>query len=666
LSAVAEAAPAAAAARPRIWVVFGGLMLVLLIAALDQTIVATALPTIAGELGGLEHISWVVTAYLLAQTAVTPLYGKLGDLYQRKVVLQSAVLIFLAGSALCGASQTMTELIVFRGLQGLGAGGLIVLTQAAIGDIVSPRERGRYLGYFGAVFGVASVLGPLLGGFFTSELDWRWIFYVNLPIGAVALIVLAASFPATGERRRHRIDYLGAGLLAGALSAAILFTSLGGTTYDWNSGFMIGVGAAGIVLLGAFIAVERRAPEPVLPLDLYSNRVVVVASGIGLVIGFALFGSITYLPLFFQLVNGLTPTESGLQIVPLMVGVLVASTLAGQLVTRRGRYKVFPVVGTAVTAVGLYLLSLMDADTGGFEAAAFMLVVGIGLGLVMQVLILAVQNAVDYAELGVATSSATMFRSIGGALGTAILGAVFTNTLDSNLAEADTGGASLSAASSLDPGQIDQLPAPVQATFVNAFTDSLNVVFVVAAAVAVLGFVVSWFLRELPLRETVTTTHQGHAFAAPSDNDSLSEIGRALSVLARRDVRRRVIEQITARAGVRLSPAAAWLLYRFSADPGAQLDQLSATYGVPLDELRAGAAELESRGLVTPDGAGALPGRLVTDDGSDALDRLVAARRERLGELLEGWSPEQHAEVAALLTQLSHELSSEAHAEVRA
>src|SRR4051794_1210017 len=343
--------------RRRILAVVSGLMLVMLLASLDQTIVSTALPTIVGELGGLEHLSWVVTAYLLAVTAVTPLYGKLGDLYGRKVVLQGALVLFLVGSALCGLSQNMTELIVFRAIQGLGGGGLMVSAQAATGDAVPPRERGRYTGLFGAVFGVSSVAGPLIGGFLTTHISWRSIFYVNLPLGIAALVVLAATLPSVQERRRHEIDYAGTALLAAGLSGLILLTTLGGNTYDWASPQIVILGVVGVACLGALTWVERRAAEPILPPALFSNRVFLVTSAVGMVVGFALFGALTYLPLFQQVVRGLSPTASGLQLLPVMGGLLISSIVSGQVITRTGRYKAWPIAGTAVAALGLWVLS---------------------------------------------------------------------------------------------------------------------------------------------------------------------------------------------------------------------------------------------------------------------------------------------------------------------
>ena len=440
--------------------VFAGLMLVMLMAALDATIVATALPTIAGDLGGLNHISWVTTAYLLAQTVVTPLYGKLGDQFGRRIVLQVGLVIFLVGSALCGLSHTFPELIAFRALQGLGGGGLTVSAQAAIGDVVPPRQRGRYQGLFGAVFGLATVIGPLLGGFLTTNLSWRWIFYINLPIGILALFVLAVTFPSVAARTRHRIDYTGTALLALALAALVLAVSLGGTTYPWGSVQVIGLFAVCLVALGGFVLAERRAAEPVLPLKLLRNQVFVTTGIVAVLLGFAMFGTITFLPLYFQVVKGSSPTESGLDLLPLMAGLLLTSIVGGQIVSRTGRYRAFPIVGTAIMTVGLFLLSRLSPETSTLEASAFMFVTGFGIGLVMQVLVVAVQNAVDYQELGVATSGNTLFRNIGSSVGTAIIGTIFATELASRLrADFPHASASQLNTSRLERGQLDQTPS---------------------------------------------------------------------------------------------------------------------------------------------------------------------------------------------------------------
>ncbi len=491
--------------RPHVGLVMAALMLGMLLAALDQTIVATALPTIAGDLGGLNHLSWVVTAYILASTISTPLYGKLGDLYGRKKLFQFAIAVFLVGSALSGLSQNMSELIGFRALQGVGAGGLIVGSQAIIGDVVSPRDRGKYQGLFGAVFGVTSVIGPLLGGFFTDNLTWRWVFYINLPIGAVALVVVAAALHVPSSRTRRRIDWWGTALLALGVTAIILLTTWGGTQYAWGSAPIVWLGVAGALMLVVFGVVERRATEPVLPPRLFANRVFTVTSSVGFIVGFAMFGAIVYLPLFLQTVNGASPTKSGLQMLPLMAGVLVTSITSGQLISRYGRYKMFPIAGTAVMAVAMWLLSLMGPTTTIVVASAYMLVLGLGLGMVMQVLVIAVQNAVPYEQLGTATSAATFFRSIGGSFGVAVFGAIFNNALVHNLPRYLPRQALRHVTDgrvSLNPAQLKALPAAVHHGYVHAFTDSLDRVFVFAVPFAALAFALTWLLREVPLRTT--------------------------------------------------------------------------------------------------------------------------------------------------------------------
>ncbi|MGA5649539.1 MDR family MFS transporter [Streptomyces seoulensis] len=636
----------------------GALLLGLLLAALDQTIVSTALPTIVSDLGGLDHLSWVVTAYLLASTAATPLWGKLGDQYGRKRLFQLAIVIFLIGSALCGMAQNMPQLIGFRALQGLGGGGLMVLSMAIVGDIVPPRERGRYQGLFGAVFGATSVLGPLLGGLFTEHLSWRWVFYVNLPIGIVALLVIAAALHIPRRTSRHTIDYLGTLLIASVATCLVLVASLGGTTWPWASGQIIGLAVLGVLLAVAFVAVERRAAEPVLPLKLFGIRTFTLAAVISFIVGFAMFGAMTYLPTFLQIVHGISPTMSGVHMLPMVVGLLLTSTVSGQIVSRTGRWKVFPVAGTAVTALGLLLLHQLDEHSSTLEMSLYFFVFGLGLGLVLQVLVLIVQNAVSYEDLGVATSGATFFRSIGASFGVAIFGTVFSSRLGDKLAEAFRGvrlpaGVSPDALEA-DPRGIGALPPPLRPAALHAFSSSITDVFLYAAPVAFLGFVLAWFLKEDRLRGSVTAPDASETIPPnPVHRSSYEEVCRALSTLGTREGRREIYEEITARAGHDLLPAASWMLLRMRKYGTVEPYMLAERAPVPLSTVLAAARQVEERRLAARDGLELS----LTPAGAEVAEGLAKAREDSLSDLLgDWWGPGRPTDLVQLVRELTAEL----------
>jgi EmrB/QacA subfamily drug resistance transporter len=489
----------------QILVVMGGLITGMFLAALDQSIVATALPRITSDLGGLDHLSWVVTAYLLTSTASTPLWGKISDLYGRRPMFQAAILVFLAGSLVAGFAQSMEQLIAARAVQGIGGGGLMALAMATIGDIVPPRERPRYQGYIAATFGTSSVLGPVLGGFFAEGPGWEWIFFINIPIGLVALVVTSAALKMQHVRREHTIDYLGAAVIVGSVSSLLLYTAWAGPEKGWGSGIALALLVGGLLLAALFVLVELHATEPIIPMRMFRNSIYTVANSFGFLIGAAMFGVMVFIPVYLQIVKGMSPTESGLGMVPMLVGLFTTSIGGGRVMSRTGRYKWYPTIGSTLVLIAIVMLSTLETTTPYWFAGLSMFVMGAGLGFTMQVLIIAVQNSVDRSEIGVATSSVQFFRQMGGSFGAALFGAILSSRLAVHLAEAASGAPAGTLPSSglgdvsNDVDAIRALPEPAQGLVTGAFSDAMSEMFLVALPIVGVALVIGLFLKEIPL-----------------------------------------------------------------------------------------------------------------------------------------------------------------------
>lgn len=614
--------------------IFVAVLLGMLLAALDQTIVATALPTVVADLGGAGHQSWVVTSYLLASTIVTAIVGKLGDLFGRKTVFQTAVGFFLVGSVLCGLSGSMTMLVASRALQGIGGGAIMVTAMAVIGEVIPLRERGRYQGALGAVFGVTTVIGPLLGGFFTDHLTWRWAFWINIPVAIVVLIVGAAAIPALAKSARPVIDYAGILFVGLGASGLTLATSWGGAEYAWGSPMIIGLFVVSAAALAVFVWVETRAAEPILPIRLFASPVFTVCCTLGFIVGFAMLGALTFLPTFMQFVDGVSATTSGLRTLPMVAGMLITSIGSGNIVGRTGRYKIFPVAGTATMAVGFLLLSTMDASTPTWQQSAFLFILGSGIGLCMQVLVLVVQNTSSFVDLGVATSGVTFFRTIGSSFGAAIFGSLFANFLASRIGPALlAGGAPPYAAES--PQALHALSPEAAAPIVDAYADSLGTVFLCVVPVAVVGFIVSLFLKEIPLREmeVVSSTDLGEGFGMPSNEspDKILEVAIGRLMRSTSEIR---LRSIAGQAGCEPDVGMLWALiqiYRQSQVFGsARLTDIAERLRLPSEVIESTFDRLVERGYALRTG----DQLWLTQAGASQVDCASAALVNRIVDRL--------------------------------
>ncbi|GLY07759.1 MDR family MFS transporter [Actinoplanes sp. NBRC 101535] len=607
--------------------VFVAILLGMLLAALDQTIVSTALPTIVADLGGAGHMAWVVTAYLLAETIATVLAGKFGDLFGRKLVFQVSAITFVAGSALCGVAQDMAVLIVARVVQGIGGGGLMVTAMALIADVIPLKDRGRYQGALGAVFAVTTVVGPTLGGLFTDNLSWRWAFYINVPIAVVVIGMAAKTIPSITAATRPIIDYAGIGLVAAGATSIILGLEWGGNEYAWSSPMIIGLFSGAILLFAAFVAVELRAAEPVLPMRLFRNSVFSICSMLSFIVGFAMLGAMTFLPTYLQYVDGVSATGSGIRTLPMVVGLMLTSIISGNVVSRTGRYKLFPVVGTLVMASGLYLMSTIGQGTSAWLMSLYMFVLGMGIGLSMQVLTIVVQNTVPYTDLGTATSGVTFFRTLGSSFGTAVFGTLYSNHLEPEMAAALVSSGA-SAAAAADPQALHALPAAQATPIIAAYADAINYVFQWVVPVAAVGFLVALFLKELPLRDSAraAATDVGEGFSPPAPDDRVGQLERQISDTMRRvHGDRAVLDQILADSGAALNPSQAWAVgqaHLYTKAKGqADLPTIARDHRIPPELLQPTFTGLTQAGFARIDGDIVE----LTDTGQEQFDRVRQA-----------------------------------------